>query len=70
MDMDTGSLEMDIVRAGHNFRCPLLSMLSVDPLINGTTLIFHFEIVNLMEECLILSLLKASALKMRFCRVF
>jgi hypothetical protein len=30
-------------RAGHNFRCPLISLLSVDPLINGfngRTLIF------------------------------
>jgi hypothetical protein len=59
-----------IRRAGHIFRCPLLSPLSVDPFINGTTLIFHFEIVNLTEERLFLSLLKASALKMRFCRIF
>ncbi len=57
-------------RAGHNFRCPLLSPLSVDPLINGTTLIFHFEIVNLTEERLFLSLLKAPGLKMRFYRIF
>jgi hypothetical protein len=35
----------------------------VDPLINGTVLIIHFEkIVNLIEEHLFLSLLKASAL--------
>jgi hypothetical protein len=33
-------------RAGHNFRCPLISLLSVDPLINGTALIFHFKNVN------------------------
>ncbi len=37
-------------RAGHNFRCPLISPLSVDPLINGTALIFHCGNVNLMEE--------------------
>ncbi len=36
--------------AVHNFCCPLISPLSVDPLINGTVLIFHFENVNLMEE--------------------
>jgi hypothetical protein len=29
-------------RVEHNFPCPLKSPLSVDPLINGTTLIFHF----------------------------
>jgi hypothetical protein len=28
-------------RAGHNFRSPLISPLFVDPLVNGTTLIFH-----------------------------
>ncbi len=50
-------------RAGHNFRCPLISLLSVDPLVNGTALILHFENVNLTEECLFLSLFKASTLK-------
>jgi hypothetical protein len=55
--------------AGHNFRCPLISPLSVDPLFNGTVLIFHSENVNLMEERLFLSLFKASALKIRFCRI-
>jgi hypothetical protein len=29
------------VKDGHNFRCPLKSPLSVDPLVNGTTLIFN-----------------------------
>ncbi len=33
-----------------HFHCPLISPLSVDPLINGTALIFHFENVNLTEE--------------------
>jgi hypothetical protein len=57
-------------RAGHNFSCPLISPLSVDPLVNGTTLILHFEYVNLTEERLFLSLFKASMLKIRFCRIF
>jgi hypothetical protein len=42
-------LHMHVTRAGHNFRCPLISPLSVDPLINGTALIVHFENVNLTE---------------------
>jgi hypothetical protein len=29
-------------RVEHNFPCPLKSQLSIDPLIKGTTLIFHF----------------------------
>jgi hypothetical protein len=58
------------IRAGHNFRCPLISPLSVDPLINGTALIFHFENVNLTEERLFLNLLMALALKILFCRIF
>jgi hypothetical protein len=29
-------------RAGHNFRCPLLSSLSAVPLVNGTTFKFQF----------------------------
>ncbi len=37
--------------------------LTVDPLVNGTALILHFENVNLTEERLFLSLLKASTLK-------
>jgi hypothetical protein len=56
-------------RAGHNFRCPLINPLSVDPLINGTVLIFHVENVNLTEKRL-LSLLKASTLKIRFYKIF
>ncbi len=41
--------------------------IAVDPLINGTVLIFNFEkIVNLTEEHLFLSLLKASALFVEF----
>ncbi len=31
-----------VIRAGHNFRCPLLSALSVVPLVNGTTVMFQF----------------------------
>jgi hypothetical protein len=50
-------------RAGHNFHCPLISPLSVDPLVNGTALILHFENVNLTEDRLFLSLFKASTLK-------
>jgi hypothetical protein len=34
--------------------------LSVDPLINGSALIFHFENVNLTEERLFLSLFKGT----------
>jgi hypothetical protein len=56
-------------RAEHNFRCPLISPLSVDPLINGTSLIFHTENVNLTEERLFLSLFNATAFKIRFCRI-
>jgi hypothetical protein len=56
-------------RAGHNFRCPLISPLSVDPLINRPALIFHFENVNLMEERLFLSLFKASVLKIQFYKI-
>jgi hypothetical protein len=56
-------------RAGHNFGFPLISPLFVDPLINGTVLIFHFENVNLTEECLFLNLFKASVLKIRFYRI-
>jgi hypothetical protein len=62
--------KVQIYRAGHNFRCPLVSPLSVDPLVNGTALILHFENVNLTEERLFLSLLKASTLNIRFCRIF
>jgi hypothetical protein len=40
--------------------------LSVDPLINGAALIFHFESVNLTEERLFLNLNKTSALKIQF----
>ncbi len=43
--------------------------LSVDPLINGAALIFHFKNVNLTEERLFLNLYKASALKIQFCRI-
>jgi hypothetical protein len=57
-------------RAGHNFRCPLISPLSVDPLVNGTALILHFENVNLTEERLFLGLLEASTLKIPFSRIF
>ncbi len=57
-------------RAGHNFLYPLISPLSVDPLVNGTALILHFENINLTEERLFLILLKASTLKIRFCRIF
>jgi hypothetical protein len=57
-------------RAGYNFRYPLISPLSVDPLVNGTTLTLHFENINLTEERLFLSLLNASTLKIRFCRIF
>jgi hypothetical protein len=60
-------------RAGHNFRYPLISPLSVDPLVNlvnGTALIFHVKNVNITEERLFLSLFKASALKIQFCRIF
>jgi hypothetical protein len=49
-------------RAGHNFHCPLKSLLSVDLLVNGTALIFLFLNVNLTEERLFLNLNKASAL--------
>jgi hypothetical protein len=59
-----------IIRAGHNFRCPLISPLSVDPLINGTALIFHCGNVNLTEEPLFLNLFMALALKILFCRIF
>jgi hypothetical protein len=52
-----------MLRAGHNFRFPLISPLTVDPLVNGTELIFPSENVNLREECLFLSLFKTSALK-------
>ncbi len=57
-------------RAGHNFHCLLISPLSVDLLINGTALIFHFENVSLTEERLFLSLFKASALKIDFIEFF
>jgi hypothetical protein len=59
-----------LCRAGHNFRCPLISPLSVDPLINGTALIFHFENVSLTEERLFLNLFMTLTLKIIFCRVF
>ncbi len=67
-----GSLRYNDVfaRAGHNFRCPLISPLSVDPLVNGTALVLHFENVNLTEERLFLGLFKASTLKIRFWRTF
>jgi hypothetical protein len=57
------------IRAGHNFRCPLISPLSVDPLINGTALIFHYENANLTEERLFLNLFMALALKILFCQI-
>ncbi len=41
----------DILGAGLNFLCPLISLLSADPLIDGTALIFHLENINL-TECL------------------
>ncbi len=44
--------------------------LSVDPLINGTALIFHCGNVNLTEERLFLNLFMALALKILFCRIF
>jgi hypothetical protein len=55
-----------LCRVGHNFHCFLISSLSFDPLINRTALIFHFENVNLTEECLFSNLFKASALKFYF----
>jgi hypothetical protein len=58
-----------MLRAGHNFRFPLISPLTVDPLVNGIELIFHSENDNLTEECLFLSLFTTSALKIRFCRI-
>jgi hypothetical protein len=57
-------------RAGHNFRCPLISPLSVDPFINGTALIFHCGNVNLTEERLFSNLFMALALIILFCRIF
>ncbi len=54
----------------HNFRCPLISPLSVDPLINGTALIFHCGNVSLTEECLFLNLFMALALIILFCQIF
>ncbi len=60
------TLSVQRYRAGHNFRCPLISPLSVDPLDNGTALILHFENVNLTEERLLLGLFKASTLKFDF----
>ncbi len=57
------SLFLRSSRAGHNFHCPLISQLSVDPKINETALIFHFEKVSLTEERLFLNLFKASAFK-------
>jgi hypothetical protein len=47
-----GAVHIAIARAGHNFCCLLISLLFVNPLINRTALIFHFENVNLMEQCL------------------
>jgi hypothetical protein len=44
--------------------------LSVDLLVNGTALILQIENVNLTEERLFLSLLKASTLKIQFSRIF
>ncbi len=38
----TSMVFMVFPRAGHNFRCPLLSALSVVPLVNGTTVMFQF----------------------------
>ncbi len=61
---------MAVSRAGHNFRCPLISPLSVDPLINGTALIFHFENDSLTEERLFLNLFMTLTLKIIFCLVF
>ncbi len=57
-------------RAGHNFRCPLISPLSVDPLINGTALILLIENVSLTEERLFLNLFMTLTLKIIFCKVF
>ncbi len=36
------TLEQLLPRAGHNLHYPLKSLLSVDPLLNGTALIFKF----------------------------
>ncbi len=44
-------------RAGHNFCCPLISPLFLDPLIDRTAHILDFEKVNLTEERLFLNLL-------------
>jgi hypothetical protein len=44
--------------------------LFVDPLTNGTALIFHFENVNLTEERLFLNLFTALALTILICRIF
>ncbi len=60
----------ETIRAGHNFRCPLISPLSVDPLINGTALIFHIENVSLTEERLFLYIFMTLTLKIIFCNVF
>jgi hypothetical protein len=52
-------------RAGHNFRCLLESPLSVDPLLNGLTLIFPILNVNLIEERLFLILKMAPVPKVQ-----
>ncbi len=57
-------------RAGHIFHCPLISLLSVAPLIKGGAVIFYFENIILMEERLFLNLWKASVPKIMFCRLF
>jgi hypothetical protein len=44
--------------------------LSIDLLINGTVLIFHFENVSLTEECLFCNLIKSTALKFIFYLIF
>jgi hypothetical protein len=42
MDINT-DMAILLSRGGHNFHCPLKSPLSVDPLINRTTLFFLFK---------------------------
>ncbi len=44
--------------------------LSVDPLINGTALIFFIENVSLKEERIFLNLFMSLTLKIIFCQVF
>jgi hypothetical protein len=63
--MFTSGTYNELCRAGHNFHCPLKSPLTVYPLSNGTTLIFHIPNVNLMEERLFLNLKMAPTLKVQ-----